>query len=387
MLINRLRTSRWFSIFIIGLLLGAFYFMLQLSLKEIRSVSTSNVGMVEASHKETGESQRNDNAEAGKQNGDNEPGFLGAKGEADPQASTGKGTSSKKDDPLNQPTIRIYLTKEKRIESVPLETYVRGVVAGEMPIGFQTEALKAQAIAARTYIVRRMNLNDISDMPVSHADVTDTIQHQVYVPLDELSHKWPKDEQEAVMKKLNAVIEQTKGLIITYDGAPIQATFFSTSNGYTENSEDYWQEEIPYLRSVASPWDEGISPKYKETIQLDLDDLFDKLAIKKKDRKSSSIRILKKTTGNRIGMISIGGKEFTGREVRERLGLASSQFTWAIKKDSISITTYGYGHGVGMSQWGANGMGLAGKTAKDIITHYYTGTKIEKDSKLLKWQS
>ncbi|MUT65053.1 stage II sporulation protein D [Paenibacillus sp. NEAU-GSW1] len=284
-----------------------------------------------------------------------------------------------------QINVIVYLTKEQRTERVPLETYVRGVVAAEMPAAFKLEALKAQAIAARTYIVRRMELKDRSGMPeaaaAAKAVVTDTVQHQVYVPLDKLESYWPDNEQQANLKKLNQAVEGTKGRIITYDGEPIQAVFFSTSNGYTENAEDYWQLGAPYLRSVASPWDEAISPRYKETLKFSLSEFYAKLGVDRIGK--PDILILKKTAGNRIAELSIDGNLFTGREVREKLALASSQFTWSIKGKTISITTYGYGHGVGMSQWGANGMAEAGKNAEEIVTYYYSGTKVERVSKLV----
>jgi stage II sporulation protein D len=280
--------------------------------------------------------------------------------------------------------ITVYLTKEQRTERVTLETYVRGVVAGEMPADFELEALKAQAIAARTYIVRRLELDDHSGMPAtaaaSQANVTDTVDHQIYISLDKLKGLWPKDEQQEKLAKLNKAVSETRGEIITYGGEPIQAVFFSTSNGYTENSEQYFQEELPYLRSVASPWDKLISPRYRETVKLKLSDFYTRLGLGAK--KKPVIRVLDKTAGNRIADMVIDGKTYTGREVREKLGLASSQFLWKLDGDSIVITTFGYGHGVGMSQWGANGMAEEGKRAEQIVTYYYTGTKVEQASKL-----
>ncbi|WP_042170168.1 stage II sporulation protein D [Paenibacillus gorillae] len=300
------------------------------------------------------------------------------------QETKGKGEDDR--DGLEQTIVSVYLTKEKRIERVPLESYVRGVVAAEMPMDFELEALKAQAIAARTYIVRRLALHDSSGMPPGNeakgAEVTDTVEHQVYVPFAELAKRWPEDKRKSYSEKLKQAVEQTKGRIITYDGEPIQAVFFSTSNGYTENSEDYWAQEIPYLRSVSSPWDKELSPRYKETIRFDITEFYQKLGLGDEGRGKPVIRVVNKTAGGRIGELIVGKKRLTGREVREKLGLASSQFIWTIKGDSIAFTTYGYGHGVGMSQWGANGMAKAGVKAEDILAHYYSGTKVEQASKL-----
>ncbi|KRE48600.1 stage II sporulation protein D [Paenibacillus sp. Soil522] len=379
-MIARMRTSRWMALFAIGAMLGASVMLVRLSLNEIRYVHADR--------------HRTDNsaAEGGIQTEsragitEEAEGLQPSAGEANPQQaakpSTGNGSQTETSNAFDHLVVRIYMTKEKRIERVPLETYVRGVVAGEMPIGFELEALKAQAIAARTYMVRRIVQGNVSGVPVKGADVTDTIEHQVYITLSELATKWPKDEQKKNMSKLSEAVAQTRGKIITYKGEPIEAAFFSTSNGYTENSEDYWKQEIPYLRSVQSPWDKEISPRYKETVELSLNRFYSKLGVAKKGSAKSSIRVVERTEGNRISKIIIGGTTFTGREVREKLGLASSQFTWSVKGNSIAITTYGYGHGVGMSQWGANGMAQSGASAEEILAHYYSSVQVEEASKL-----
>ncbi|WP_052702853.1 stage II sporulation protein D [Paenibacillus beijingensis] len=313
-----------------------------------------------------------------------------APGSSVPAASSNPAAAARADakttiSELDKTQIRIYLTKEKRIEKVPLELYVRGVVAGEMPVTFELEALKAQAIAARTYIVRRLALHETSDMPVDNADVTDTTIHQVYVPVAALMKRWPAETRRTNLKKLNDAVRQTRGQIITYGGQPIQALFFSTSNGYTENSEDYWNHKVPYLRSVASPWDPEISPSYKETVTLSLSEFYRKLGASVAAR--PAIRVLETTAGHRIKEIAVGDERLSGREVREKLGLASSQFTWKIDRSSIHITTYGYGHGVGMSQWGADGMAREGSAASQILAHYYSGTRVEKALKLPAFKS
>lgn len=281
---------------------------------------------------------------------------------------------------LDKLMVHVYLTKQKRIETVPLELYVRGVLAGEMPIDFELEALKAQAIATRTYIVRRLAMQDRSGVPGEKADVTDTVDHQVYVPLKELAQKWPAgEEQKSSMKKLTQAVEETSGEVLTYEGEPIEAAFFSTSNGYTENVEDYWELSLPYLKSVASPWDEEISPRYKQTIEMKEKELYRRLGAKDDGKPP---RILETTEGHRVKTVVIGGRTYTGREVREKLDLPSSQFEWTISKGKATITTYGLGHGVGLSQWGANGMAKEGSSASEILLHYYTGVKLEQAYKL-----
>lgn len=281
---------------------------------------------------------------------------------------------------LDHQRVRVYLTDRKKVESVPLETYVMGVLAVEMPIDFELEALKAQAIAARTYIVRRLSSGEMAS---ERADVLDTVQHQAYLSRDELNKRWKGQEKSANLAKLKRAIDETRGFILTYEGEPIEAAFFSTSNGFTENSEEYWTQSLPYLRSVASPWDEALSPRYEAETSFSKKELFRALGLTGKAAALGlSIKVTQRTEGNRIKEVIVNGKSFSGREVREKLGLASSHFSWKIGEDEIVFITYGLGHGVGMSQWGANGMAQEGKLATEILMHYYTGTKVEQASKL-----
>ncbi|WP_379129925.1 stage II sporulation protein D [Paenibacillus sp. sgz500958] len=307
-----------------------------------------------------------------------------------------------------QPVIRVYLSHSRQIESLPLEDYVTGVVAAEMPADFELEALKAQAVAARTFILRRLVAGDTSGIPVPGADVTDTVSHQAYVSKAELEREWEHGGKSAELAKLRRAVLETRGVVMTYKGQPITASFFSASGGYTENSEEYWSAEVPYLRSVASPWEKEIDPKFAVTTTFRTSDFLARLGIHstssgkgavpvlgestKYERtktlsastdKAPQIKVLSQTSGHRIKEISIGGTVFTGREVREKLQLRSSQFTWKIKNGSIAITTYGSGHGVGMSQWGANGMAKEGETATRILKYYYSGISFTQVSTLL----
>jgi stage II sporulation protein D len=285
----------------------------------------------------------------------------------------------------NSIMIPVYLTQKKQIETVSLEAYVRGVLAAEMPIEFEPEALKAQAMASRTYMVRRILDQDFSNVPVKNAWVTDTVAQQAYISLEDLKSKWGSSSS-ANMDKINRAVKETEGMILTYENRPINATFFSTSNGYTENSEDYWPDKIPYLRSVLSPWDIKLSPSYQSIVTLGYKSVLQKLGvsgISTVSTRSNGIKILEWSAGHRVKKITIGGKIFSGREVREKLGLASSQFDWKWKGSELEFITYGYGHGVGLSQWGANGMAKEGKTCEEIVRYYYTGISIGKASSFL----
>lgn len=279
-------------------------------------------------------------------------------------------------DPYQNVQVPIYRSQQKTVEVYPLEEYVRGVVAAEMPIDFELEALKAQAIAARTYVVKRMIDKDYKDVP-DGAIVTDTTQHQVFLSDSELRRLWGINYSERI-SKINKAINETYGQVITYNGEPINALYFSTSNGYTENSEEYWQKEIPYLRSVASPWDTA-SPKYSSTDFISFSTFYETLNLSSSvvsANNSDWIKILELTTGNRVDKLKIGDKVYSGREIREHFKLNSSSFTFEINNDGILFNTKGYGHGVGMSQYGANGMAKEGKGAEEIITYYYTGVEI-----------
>jgi len=279
-------------------------------------------------------------------------------------------------DPTKSVQVKVYRSNLDKIETYNLEEYVRGVVAAEMPINFEIEALKAQAIAARTYIVKKIIDKNYSDVP-SGAMVTDTVKHQVFLSEEELKRQWGLNYEENI-SKLNNAVNQTNGQVITYNGKPIDALYFSTSNGYTENSEDYWEKEVPYLRSVASPWDLD-SPKYNDTTFVPFSEIESVLKIDTAVISTSGqewIKILGTTTGKRVKEIKIGDRILTGREVRTLFKLDSSSFTWELKADGIQFYTKGYGHGVGMSQYGANGMAKEGTKAIDIIKHYYTDVSI-----------
>ena len=244
---------------------------------------------------------------------------------------------------------------------------------------FEDEALKAQALTARTYIVKKMLSKDKMGVPEG-AEVTDTQLHQVYQSDEELRKKWGKDYDWKKSKVL-AAVRATSGQILTYNGEAIDASFFSTSNGYTENSEDYWSNELPYLRSVSSPWDKN-SPKFNSQKVMSVKDFEAKLGVRV-GSDSTIGKIVERTTGKRVAKVDFNGKILTGKEIREALELQSSDFAWERKGSNIVISTKGYGHGVGMSQYGANGMAVEGKDYKEIVKHYYQGVEISSAESML----
>ncbi|EOV9526551.1 stage II sporulation protein D [Bacillus cytotoxicus] len=266
--------------------------------------------------------------------------------------------------------VSVYRDAKKSVEQLPLEEYVKGVVASEMNASFELEALKAQALAARTFIVQRM----LSGAKKQNADVTDTVNDQVYKSKEELKKIWGKD-YEKNLKKVEEAVSKTAGQVLTYEGSPITASFFSTSNGRTENAADYWGNDYPYLKSVDSPWDQA-SPKFTSEQTFTVADFQKRLGVKILENGKVG-NIQERTEGKRVKGVEFQGKVLTGKEVRTKLGLRSSDFTWKQQGNHIVVTTKGYGHGVGMSQYGANGMAKEGKEYTEIVAHYYKGIEIK----------
>nr|WP_304213894.1 stage II sporulation protein D [Fredinandcohnia onubensis] len=275
--------------------------------------------------------------------------------------------------------VAVHRVSAQRIENVPLEEYVVGVLAMEMPADFELEALKAQALAARTYVVRQMLSEQKLKVP-NGADVSDTVSHQVYKNNEELKAQW-KGDYDWKIEKIRQAVKETQGQIITFNGEPIDAVFYSTSNGYTEDSENVWKNAVPYLKSVESPWDVN-TEKFHSQVNMPISEFENKLGIKLGNGNDVG-KITSRTKSNRVASVDIGGKTFTGVQVRDALGLRSSDFSWERKGSHIVIQTKGYGHGVGMSQFGADGMAKEGKSYKDIVTHYYQGVEISSTENFL----
>ncbi|MED4456370.1 stage II sporulation protein D [Metabacillus fastidiosus] len=274
--------------------------------------------------------------------------------------------------------VTVYRSGKKIIEKFPLDQYLIGVIAGEMPAEFEPEALKAQVLTARTYYIKRMLSPNKEKLPQG-AQVIDTVDNQVFINKEERKEKWGSDYQWKE-NKISKAVKETDGKIITYNDSPIEATFFSTSNGYTENAEDYWNNSLPYLKSVKSSWDK-ISPSYMNEKTMSVEEFERRLGVNLK--KASISDPIAWTEGKRVKKIEIGGKVLTGKEVREQLNLKSSDFNLSIKGKNIVIKTKGSGHGVGLSQYGANGMASEGKKYEEIIKYYYQNVEIASGDEFL----
>ena len=265
--------------------------------------------------------------------------------------------------------VRVYRENKKIIERVPIEEYVVGVVSGEMPVTFEIEALKAQAVASRSYVMHQMESARDKDY-----DVVDSVTNQVYLDNEQLKNNWGNDYTEKINKVKKAVLE-TSGEYLEYDGEVVDAMFFSTSVGYTENSEDIFSSEVPYLRSVSSNWD-SISPVFEDSKTFTLKEFYSSLNLEYSEK--LEIKVTETTNTGRVKKIIINNKEFSGKEICSKLKLRSTYFEIKNNSDSIIIYTKGYGHGVGMSQYGAQGMALEGYSYEKILKHYYSGVTIKK---------
>lgn len=260
--------------------------------------------------------------------------------------------------------ITVYRSNGSVI-NLNITDYLIGVISSEMPASFNLEALKAQSVLARTYALKAKQTGK---------KLTDTVSTQSYIDMDQMKNKWGNSFNTYYNKIKNAV-ENTNGEYLSYNGNYIEALYHSTNNGKTESSLDVFGNYYPYLISVSSEYDKNAS-SYLRTINMSLDTISNKLGLSLNN--DSVINILSYTDGGNIKEININGNNFSGKKVRELLGLRSADFDISISDNNANITTRGYGHGVGMSQYGANGMANAGYSYKNILSHYYPGTTLTK---------
>ena len=281
---------------------------------------------------------------------------------------------------LESVMLNVYLHDKNKIVSMTLEEYVQGVVGAEMPAEFSEAALQAQAVAARTYAVKHMHKfggSGVSDHP--DADVsTDHTVNQAWVSDDVLKERWGKKYDE-YKQKIKLAVLKTQGMILTYNDEPIHALFHSTSGDRTASAKEVWGNDYPYLQSVECKWDTA-SPRYKDNKTISVANLaesFGQDAVTVSAGNGDLIKILSLTDSGRVAQMKIGNKNFTGSEVRNTLGLRSENFTIESKGDEIIFHTIGYGHGVGLCQYGANGMAKEGWAYQDILKYYYKGVELK----------
>ena len=273
--------------------------------------------------------------------------------------------------------INVFFPQEGKTETMEIEEYLRGVVAAEMPAEFEDEALKAQAVAARSYAFYRME-NPSAEHPDA-AVCTDFSHCKAYKTQSELEKGWGKDSARYT-EKIKDAVYQTSGEVITYDGEVAMAVFHSQSGaGRTENSRDVWGGEVPYLISVESHGEES-APNFYSTVIVSFGEFKEKILSAYPDAVINSpqdISAPQLSEGGSVKSITIGGKQIGGREIRSLFALRSSCFKISADEITVTFEVTGYGHGVGMSQYGANTMAKEGYSYIDILTHYYTGTEIK----------
>lgn len=277
--------------------------------------------------------------------------------------------------------IEVYDVNTNKVITLEIEEYIMGVVAGEMPAEFETEALKAQAVTARTYLLYKLKKNTTNPEQHKDAPICTGTHCQVYYSKDQLIEKYSLDWYNNYWDKIQNAVNSTRGQILTYEDKLIEPLFHSTSGGRTENSEDVFTSFAPYLRSVESPY-EANSPKLNSSIKMSVVDFISKLkgslgveeitAQNLKDK----VSLVEVSEGGKVKTMKIGDKVITGREFRSLYNLNSTNFKFVQNNNTIEIVTAGYGHGVGMSQYGANGMAIEGYNYQDILKHYYTGIEI-----------
>lgn len=280
-------------------------------------------------------------------------------------------------------TISLLHKKTGEVEQVNLEEYLCNVVSAEMPATFEQEALKAQAIVARTYTIYKI-LNKKHD----NADICDdSTCCQAWISKDDRLAKWEENQRESNWQKICSAVNETSGKIITYENKPIDAFFHSNSGGITEVPVNVWGGTgYPYLQSVETSG-ENTYTQYASEVTLSQEELINKLKEKYSDisidfTNSDDIKILEYTESTRVKTVKFGNHEISGVEARTLFGLKSTNFEISRDGNNIKFSVKGYGHGVGMSQTGADSMAKNGSRAEEIIKHFYTGVEITEVNKL-----
>ncbi|WP_234983892.1 stage II sporulation protein D [Selenihalanaerobacter shriftii] len=282
-----------------------------------------------------------------------------------------KGWDSIIDDKNNQIRVKIIDSNEEVIE-LPLEEYIKGVVAAEMPANFGIEALKAQAVAARTYTLRKVQGNKSRIIEMT----TDINSDQAWIDKEEMMKRWGNLKY---WFKIAKAVDSTEGIFLTYEGRIISAVYHSASGGVTAAARNVWGRDLPYLKVVKSPY-ESNSPYNHYVQEYSIRDFGKRLGINRLNKAELiyNMKILEKSSSGRVLKIQVLDQILTGRELRTRLGLKSTNFRYKLQGSHIKFITKGNGHGAGMSQYGANGMAKKGYNYLEILKHYYPGTKLKR---------
>ncbi|MFZ5633381.1 MAG: stage II sporulation protein D [Bacillota bacterium] len=277
--------------------------------------------------------------------------------------------------------VHMYSHASGKVINLPVEDYVIGVVAAEMPAEFPAEALKAQAVAARTYIMKRLTGGGVANPVHPGADACDDHRHyQAWISREEMKKRWGTLKHYQYYFKIARAVYATRNEVITYEGELIDPVYHSSCGGLgTVNSGEVWKFDAPYLKGVPCPYDADPEPlrevffspaEFKRATGVDINSLPAGTGQK------SIIDVIEKTSGGWPKTVRLGTKILSAVAAREMLGLRSARFNITLEGGRVKVSTAGYGHGVGMCQYGAKGMALKGKNYRDILKHYYTGIEI-----------
>ncbi len=278
--------------------------------------------------------------------------------------------------------ILVYVKDRNKTEKMDIDQYLKETVSAEMPAEFSEEAIKAQAVAMRTYLKKRIDNAKKNGNDAEHKGgviCTDYKHCAAWISEADRKKAWDKEKRDEYWGKISRAVEETEGEILTFDGKPISAVFHSTSSGRTENSADVWGGEISYLVSVESVGDES-SPKFYNEKQMSVLEFSD-IVLKKypdADINKPLFENVKRSEAGGIINADVLGITMKGTELRTLFDLKSTNVEFIENGDNVLMKTKGYGHGVGMSQYGADYMARQGKNYTEILAHYYTGTKLEK---------
>ena len=279
-------------------------------------------------------------------------------------------------------TITTYIAAEDKVVELDFSAYLKGVVAAEMPASFHAQALRAQAVAARSYTLRRIEdaLQDGTSDVHKGADICTNPNHcKAWISDTELKSRWGND-YDTNMQKIAASVDDTASIIMTYNDEIVNAVFHSTSAGQTESAKDVWGGDVPYLVSVTS-YGDALSPRCKSDLTLGASEYKAKLIDTYPEAHFSDGdaligEILRSQAGG-IKTLTTGGITLTGNQFRELFDLRSTNIQFTQSSNSITMAVTGNGHGVGMSQYGANYLASQGKTYEEILKTYYSGVAIQ----------
>ncbi len=265
--------------------------------------------------------------------------------------------------------FKVLISETNEIEEIAVSDYLFGVISAEMPALYEPEALKAQAVSAYTFALWRQKQN--SDKPY---DITDNFKtDQCYISREAALKKWGSKAPQYT-EKIESAIKDTENQALCYNGEIILSVYHAVSGGSTESGKNVWGKDYPYLQSVASVGDK-LAKNYISTVTLTTEELNKAFGSSEKITKNP-FTSFERTTANTVKKVKFCGKEYKGSQIREKLDLKSSNFETAFENNTVTFTVYGYGHGVGMSQNGANYMAQQGSDYKEILSHYYKGCEI-----------